>query len=191
MFFVRIVTNRCFRRTALISLAVFLAACSSSSDVAEDARVDVDWGDIALSTGPQISWADDVQPVLEKRCVVCHGCFDAPCQLKLTSYEGLVRGANSTKVYDGSRIKAAAPSRLGIDAQTADEWQDMQKAKGASSEDVWLHGSKEKALTSNEKWDPDYIKEREEKVAMVCAMHDLAPVDGVWGIHPGKRDRAP
>ena len=125
MFFVRIVTNSFFRRTALISLAVFLAACSSSSDVAEDARVDVDWGDIAVSTGPQISWADDVQPVLEKRCVVCHGCFDAPCQLKLTSYEGLVRGANSTKVYDGSRIKAAAPSRLGIDAQTADEWQDM------------------------------------------------------------------
>ena len=96
MFFVRVVTNRCFRRTVLISLAVFLAACSSSSDVAEDARVDVDWGDIALSTGPKISWADDVQPVLEKRCVVCHGCFDAPCQLKLTSYEGLVRGANST-----------------------------------------------------------------------------------------------
>jgi hypothetical protein len=27
----------------------------------------------------------DVAPILESRCVVCHGCYDAPCQLKLTA----------------------------------------------------------------------------------------------------------
>lgn len=30
-----------------------------------------------------VSYRDDVRPVLERRCVVCHGCYDAPCQLKL------------------------------------------------------------------------------------------------------------
>jgi hypothetical protein len=34
-----------------------------------------------------------VQPILDKRCAVCHSCFEAPCQLKLTSPEMLVRGA--------------------------------------------------------------------------------------------------
>ena len=30
-----------------------------------------------------------VRPVLEQRCVVCHGCYDAPCQLVLSSHTGL------------------------------------------------------------------------------------------------------
>lgn len=33
-----------------------------------------------------------VKPILESRCVVCHGCYDAPCQLKLSSPEGIDRG---------------------------------------------------------------------------------------------------
>ena len=27
-----------------------------------------------------------------ERCVTCHGCTTTPCQLKLTSYEGVMRG---------------------------------------------------------------------------------------------------
>ena len=34
----------------------------------------------------------DVKPVLDSRCAVCHGCYDAPCQLKLTAFEGIDRG---------------------------------------------------------------------------------------------------
>ncbi len=34
----------------------------------------------------------DVKPVLDSRCVVCHACYDAPCQLQLGSYEGITRG---------------------------------------------------------------------------------------------------
>ena len=26
-----------------------------------------------------------IKPILENRCVVCHGCYDAPCQLLLSS----------------------------------------------------------------------------------------------------------
>src|SRR5512143_2404881 len=40
----------------------------------------------------------DVQPIFERRCAVCHGCYDAPCKLNLTAYEGLARGANKKPV---------------------------------------------------------------------------------------------
>jgi len=35
-----------------------------------------------------LSFNDDVLPVLEKRCIACRGCYDAPCQLKLSSAAG-------------------------------------------------------------------------------------------------------
>lgn len=28
-----------------------------------------------------VSYEQDVKPILEARCIVCHGCYDAPCQL--------------------------------------------------------------------------------------------------------------
>ena len=69
-----------------------------------------------------ISYDEKVRPVLESRCVVCHGCYDAPCQLKLSSPEGIHRGANKNIVYNGSRATAAEPTRLFIDAMTTEEW---------------------------------------------------------------------
>ncbi|MCV0427309.1 MAG: fatty acid cis/trans isomerase [Roseibium sp.] len=63
-----------------------------------------------------------VQDVLNKRCVVCHGCYDAPCQLKLSSPDGWLRGATKAKVYDSSRLTDAPMTRLGIDAKTVPQW---------------------------------------------------------------------
>lgn len=103
-------------------LLILLSACSSSekSITAEQAIVEYD----LLYTLPKedISYKDKVQPILENRCVVCHGCYDAPCQLKLTSPEGIHRGANKKKVYNGERLTADAPTRLFIDAMTTEEW---------------------------------------------------------------------
>ncbi len=31
----------------------------------------------------EVDYWTEVLPDLESRCVVCHGCYDAPCQLKL------------------------------------------------------------------------------------------------------------
>lgn len=64
----------------------------------------------------------DIKPIFDRRCVVCHGCYDAPCQLKLSSFSGVNRGASQEKVYDGSRLIAENLTRLFIDAQSADEW---------------------------------------------------------------------
>jgi hypothetical protein len=105
-------------------MLVLVGACSGPSGVPEELRPDVDWEAVVAATDPnqRMSWREDVQPVLERRCVVCHGCYDAPCQLKLSSYEGLIRGANPEKVYDGTRIRAVEPTRLYIDATTLEEW---------------------------------------------------------------------
>lgn len=65
-----------------------------------------------------------VQPVIDKRCVVCHACYDAPCQLKLTSPEGIDRGASKDLVYQGARLTATAPTRLYEDAINTGEWRE-------------------------------------------------------------------
>ena len=75
----------------------------------------------SLAAG-QVSFVRDVKPIIDKRCVVCHGCYDGPCQLKLESAMSLDRGASKQVVFDGGRLKAMAPTRMGVDAQTTAEW---------------------------------------------------------------------
>ena len=77
----------------------------------------------ADTTVPQ--YRRDVAPILERRCVVCHACFDAPCQLDLGSWEGIARGASATRVYDGTRLLATAPTRLRVDAQAPAAWREL------------------------------------------------------------------
>ncbi|GAA0858122.1 fatty acid cis/trans isomerase [Aliiglaciecola litoralis] len=71
-----------------------------------------------------IDYALSVKPVIEQRCVVCHACYDAPCQLKLGSYEGITRGANTERVYDGERLIAANLTRLFEDAHSVSQWRE-------------------------------------------------------------------
>ena len=58
----------------------------------------------------KLSYSKDVKPILDKRCVSCHSCYNSPCQLKLESFEGLDRGATKALVYD-TRLRAADPNR--------------------------------------------------------------------------------
>lgn len=67
------------------------------------------------------SYRRDIKPLLDQRCVVCHGCYDAPCQLKLGSWEGIARGTSQDRVYD-LRLLQAQPTRLGLDAHGASQW---------------------------------------------------------------------
>ena len=73
-----------------------------------------------------VSFVKDIKPILDSRCVACHGCYDAPCQLKLSSFEGLDRGATKQKVYDGARLEPAAPTRLFIDATDTAGWREKE-----------------------------------------------------------------
>ena len=76
----------------------------------------------AATAGAEPNYTQDVRPLLERRCVVCHACYDAPCQLKLGVWEGLLRGASKDKVYDGTRLQEAAPTRLFVDAHSSADW---------------------------------------------------------------------
>ena len=62
-----------------------------------------------------INYIEDVKPVLDNRCVVCHACYDAPCQLKLSSAEGIDRGADRRCSCDG-RSGVRRPARRRFDA---------------------------------------------------------------------------
>ncbi|MFT7625745.1 MAG: hypothetical protein ACI9WU_004936, partial [Myxococcota bacterium] len=55
------------------------------------------------------TYLDQVQPIVARQCVTCHGCGDAPCQLKMTSFEGMMRGSNEDDLY--------APRLLSIDRE--------------------------------------------------------------------------
>ena len=39
---------------------------------------------------------EQVKPILDSRCVSCHACYDAPCQLKLTAAGGIERVAQKS-----------------------------------------------------------------------------------------------
>lgn len=71
-----------------------------------------------------IDYWTQVRPIFEARCAVCHGCYDAGCQLKLGSIEGIERGGTKDRVYDARRLLEAEPTRLFEDAQTTEEWRD-------------------------------------------------------------------
>lgn len=108
-------------RTKGLALSLLAALIVPSASLAEPSR---------------ISWASQVKPVLDRRCVVCHSCYDAPCQLQLSSPEGADRGASKAVVYDGARLKAMDPTRLFIDEKTTADWRrrDFYSVLRASSE---------------------------------------------------------
>ena len=74
------------------------------------------------SSSTQQSAHSQIKPLIESRCMVCHGCYDAPCQLKMESFEGLSRGANKSLVYDGARLTEAPLTRLYEDAPSLQAW---------------------------------------------------------------------
>ena len=67
----------------------------------------------------------NVKKTMDARCAICHGCYDAPCQLKLTSYQGLTRGATVEPLYNPSRFSDGQPTRLFIDAHSEKQWRQL------------------------------------------------------------------
>ena len=73
-----------------------------------------------------IDYQTEVKPLLDKRCTVCHSCYNSPCQLKLDSFEGTDRGATRRAVYNAARLSTMDPTRLFIDAQSTAAWRQKQ-----------------------------------------------------------------
>ena len=113
---------------AVISLFFVLTLMSCATMKVDHSNEQTTVDENLLFTLPvePISYFNKVKPILERRCVSCHGCYDASCQLKLSSIEGIQRGASKEKVYDGSRMFGAEPTRLMIDAKTTEQWRDKK-----------------------------------------------------------------
>jgi len=97
---------------ALFSFVLFITACSAP--VPKPVAV--------APTTKQLDYIKDVKPILDKRCVVCHSCYNSPCQAKFSSFEGIDRGASKIEVYNATRLRAIDPTRLFIDAKSTQEW---------------------------------------------------------------------
>jgi hypothetical protein len=113
-------------RSLFLLFALALAGCAT---LVQDTSLNERFGpanparfDVPTAPAPeQLRWAD-VKPVLDNRCVVCHACYDGPCQLKFTAWEGVARGASRQSVYDAARLNEAPMTRLFTDALLPSEW---------------------------------------------------------------------
>ena len=76
---------------------------------------------VQIPTRP-VNYLHEVKPILDKRCAVCHSCYNSPCQLKLNSYEGVDRGGTKNAVYNSTRLTTMDPTRLFIDAHSTEDW---------------------------------------------------------------------
>ncbi|MCQ1059138.1 fatty acid cis/trans isomerase [Photobacterium sp. DNB23_23_1] len=119
--------NKHFKRACYFFLLFFFSGCAVYAGL----NLDQLFGKpqpqerIAAASSPIANhYIDTVKPIIENRCVVCHACYDAPCQLKMSSSEGIDRGASKEKVYQGTRLLAANTTRMFIDAQSTREWRD-------------------------------------------------------------------
>ncbi len=99
-----------------ISFLLFVAGCSYSAP---------DPVEVKLSS-KKVNYLTEVKPILDKRCVVCHSCYNSPCQAKFSSFEGIDRGGSKKKVYLAERLFAQDPTRLFIDAKSTQEWREKK-----------------------------------------------------------------
>ncbi|MDF1883143.1 fatty acid cis/trans isomerase [Sulfurimonas sp. SAG-AH-194-C21] len=98
----------------LVSFLLFFSACSAPTPPAVKVE----------ATSIQVDYLKDVKPILDKRCVTCHSCYNSPCQAKYSSFEGVDRGASKLKVYNATRLSAVEPTRLFVDAKSTEVWRD-------------------------------------------------------------------
>ena len=97
----------------IMFLSLFFTACSVKPlDPVEYTAID-----------RKISFSKEIKPILDNRCVSCHSCYNSPCQLKLSSFDGLERGASKSDMY-ANRINADDPTRLFIDAIGEKQWRE-------------------------------------------------------------------
>lgn len=68
-------------------------------------------------------YSSKVQPIFANKCVACHSCYNSPCQLNLTSFSGVVRGASKINPYDFQLLSPQKPTRLDVDATKEKDWQ--------------------------------------------------------------------
>jgi hypothetical protein len=112
-------------RFVVFLLVVVFAGCTPLAVRKMDSRYGPEAPrDRSAASSSAVTYEHDVAPIFNRRCLVCHACYDAPCQLKMENFSGVDRGASPALVYDSARLLKAPLTRLGIDAQTTEEWRE-------------------------------------------------------------------
>ncbi len=110
-------------------ISILLVICTSGCTGLAVRKLDRRFGpegprDRVATSLSVVTYERDVAPIFNRRCLMCHACYDAPCQLKMENFSGLDRGASPALVYDSARLLKAPLTRLGIDAQTTGQWRE-------------------------------------------------------------------
>lgn len=116
------------RRSLVIFFVVIFSGCATYASYNYDqlfGEQNVQQRMHEYNSPESLNYLTEIKPLVDKRCVVCHACYDAPCQLKMSSAEGMDRGAHKSLIYQGTRLVAANPTRIFEDAQTTQEWRDI------------------------------------------------------------------
>ena len=161
----------------LLLLILLLAACSKVPPAPIPVQIPT----------RTVNYLHEVKPVLDKRCAVCHSCYNSPCQLKLNSYEGIDRGGTKKAVYNSTRLNTMDPTRLFIDAQTTAEWR--KKDFHTVTESTAPNGSNNSLMLqilNHKRINPqsigDYHSEAED---LTCSATSIE-LDGYLSKHPNR-----
>jgi hypothetical protein len=102
----------------LLLLVISMIALSSCAGKKESITVQQSTIDLALlQTLPEekISYENSVKPILNNRCVVCHGCYDAPCAIINEAENDPAANLSQSVLYRMLRMKQITPqSRVGM-----------------------------------------------------------------------------
>ena len=134
-----------------------------------------------------IDYVKEVKPILDKRCVVCHSCYNSPCQLKLDSFEGADRGATKRAIYNAARLKSMDPTRLFTDAQSTQEWRQKEffsvtesKASGGSNDSIMIE------LLSHKMKNPKSVGEYKPEADDLTCSESREELGGYLEKHPNR-----
>ncbi len=145
----------------ILFFSFFILGCSSSEPLPVKVQ----------TTHQEINYLRDIKPILDKRCVSCHSCYNSPCQAKLSSFDGVDRGASKLLVYDAMRFKQSDPTRLFVDAQSTSEWRDKKfysltsnfEANETHNDSIMMH------MIHDKKMNPEVIGEyAPESDELIC-----------------------
>jgi len=166
-----------YRIALVLAMAGLFAACAAKAPMPV----------VFQNPMRHIDYLKEVKPVLDRRCAVCHSCYNSPCQLKLDSFEGADRGATKRAVYNASRLKSMDPTRLFTDAQSTGQWREKEffsvtdsKVSGGLNDSIMIQLLSHKM--KNPKSEGDYRPEADD---LTCAENDNE-LGGYLEKHPNR-----
>jgi hypothetical protein len=141
---------------------------------------------VQVPTRP-IDYLQEIKPVLDKRCAVCHSCYNSPCQLKLNSFEGVDRGGSKKAVYNATRLNTMDPTRLFTDAVTTEEWRNKNfHTVTESTAEVGFNNSLMLQILNHKMKNPKSTGEYHSEADDLTCSETSIELDGYLSKHPNR-----